>query len=219
MPRKKKQQNQQEDTTANDIHFFWNGEDYCSQFYPAPFVVDGVPYNGCEQYMMHQKALVFQDPVQADMIMEETEPKTIKNLGRCVENFVDDVWTNKCRSVVYNGNYAKFGQNDELRSWLMGTGDRLLAEASPFDKRWGIGMGKDDKRAQHPSQWKGSNWLGEVLMKVRQQLRIDEANGVKSDIASLTSNQNENASSSTNQNTATTFETSSSGTNEKHVET
>jgi hypothetical protein len=39
--------------------FFWNG--IYSQWYKAPMVIGKVEYNSCEQYMMHQKALLFED--------------------------------------------------------------------------------------------------------------------------------------------------------------
>ena len=36
--------------------------------------------------------------------------------------------------IVYRGNLAKFGQNEELRKALLETGDSVLVEASPLDK-------------------------------------------------------------------------------------
>ena len=39
--------------------FFYGG--IYSQWYPSNFVIDGVEYNCAEQYMMHQKALLFSD--------------------------------------------------------------------------------------------------------------------------------------------------------------
>ena len=43
-------------------------------------------------------------------------------------------------------------------------------EASPVDRIWGIGLSRDDPRAQSPVEWRGLNLLGFALMAVRQQL-------------------------------------------------
>ena len=65
------------------------------------------------------------------------------------------------------GNRAKFAQHPNLRRFLLDTGNRILVEASPVDKIWGIGLAQDDPRAQNPLQWQGLNLLGFALMKVR----------------------------------------------------
>ena len=130
---------------------------------------------------MQQKALTFHDHETAQKIMAESDPKKIKHLGREVEDFDDEVWKGVSRDVIYKGNLAKFSQNPVLRETLLKTGSKILAEASPHDYRYGIGLGKADPRAQDPSQWRGSNWLGEAIMKVRDELKrrdVDERNGV-----------------------------------------
>ena len=53
---------------------------------------------------------------------------------------------------------------------LLKTGDIILAEASPYDKIYGIGLKPNDPRVQDPTQWKGQNLLGKALMKVREEL-------------------------------------------------
>lgn len=73
--------------------------------------------------------------------------------------------------VVVRGNIARFQQNPELRAYLLGTENRVLAEASPTDKMWGIGLTADDPAAKDPQRGKGLNLLGFVLMKARARLR------------------------------------------------
>ena len=162
------------DQNKRKIVLFYRTEDYFSQFHPSEFTIDGVKYSCCEQYMMHQKAILFKDNEMAQQILNETEPRKMKACGRRVKNYEEETWLGKCRDIEYRGNLAKFSQNKHLRISLLKTGDKLIAEASPSDKRWGIGLGKKDARAHNPNEWKGTNWLGEALMKVRDELKKGE---------------------------------------------
>lgn len=48
-------------------------------------------------------------------------------------------------------------------------------EASPSDKIWGIGLSQNDPRASDRSKWRGTNWLGEILTEVREELLKSES--------------------------------------------
>jgi ribA/ribD-fused uncharacterized protein len=152
--------------------FFWNG--IYSQWTPSKFTIDGVTYNCCEQYMMAKKALLFNDVETYDKIMAADDPKIQKTLGRIVNGFVKEEWEAVCRDIVYEGNYAKFTQNAVMKSELLRTGDRELVEASPYDTIWGIGMHETDPNILDKSKWKGTNWLGEVIMKVRETIKKEQ---------------------------------------------
>jgi len=69
---------------------------------------------------------------------------------------------------------AKFAQNRDLRAYLTSTSGRVLVEASPRDRVWGIGLAVADERAHDPKQWRGLNLLGFALMEVRAQLASRE---------------------------------------------
>jgi len=141
-----------------------------SQWWPAPFVVDGHEYPTAEHYMMTGKALLFDDEVAAAAIRAAATPRAAKNAGRQVAGFDEARWAARRFDIVVAGNLAKFGQHPQLRDYLVGTGDRVLVEASPVDPVWGIGLAATDPRAQDPSQWAGLNLLGFALMRVRDQL-------------------------------------------------
>ena len=55
-------------------------------------------------------------------------------------------------------------------AFLVGTRTRVLVEASPVDRIWGIGLAQDDERAANPLRWNGTNLLGFALMAVRDRL-------------------------------------------------
>jgi len=147
------------------------GRGCLSQWWPAEFTVDGVRYRTAEHFMMAAKARLFGDAEAEAAIIAAGHPKQAKDLGRQVRGFDEEKWRDARFDLVVQGNLAKFGQNPELRDFLLGTGDRVLVEASPVDRVWGIGLAADDERAERPECWRGLNLLGFALMEVRQALR------------------------------------------------
>lgn len=150
------------------FEFFWGGP--FSQWYKSNFTIDGITYNCAEQYMMAMKALFFGDHETHEKIMKTSDPKKQKALGREVKNFDANKWNTICRQIVYEANYAKF-HKEPLKNVLLSTGDKEIVEASPYDTIWGIGLGENDPNRFDKSKWRGTNWLGEALMKVRADLR------------------------------------------------
>lgn len=157
--------------------YFWNGE--FSQWYGSKFsLLVPIPNNQqghlafchAEQAMMYYKAAFFQDWDSALAIMSTTDPKECKALGRMVKPFDRDKWNSVCRDFVREINYAKFTQNDRLKKVLLATAGTTLVEASPMDKIWGIGLVAQDPRAKNRATWLGTNWLGEALTQVREQI-------------------------------------------------
>ena len=145
------------------------GKTCLSQWWKSDFAIDADSYCCMEQYMMAEKARLFDSAMVRD-IMSCKDPKKIKMLGRKVKNFDESLWVQKRSSIVLNGNFAKFSQNDELKKFLISTQKRVLVEASPYDKIWGIGMSADDEKPENPLYWKGRNLLGFALMEVRDEL-------------------------------------------------
>lgn len=154
--------------TTDKYVFFWNG--IYSQWYLRDMVVDGIKYNCCEQYMMHQKALLFNDFQTASDILNESDPSEQKKLGRKVINFDPVKWNLVAKDFVTKGNMAKFTQNPDLKRSLLNTNERFFVEASPYDTIWGIGMHETDNGVEDPKNWKGTNWLGECLDKVKENI-------------------------------------------------
>jgi ribA/ribD-fused uncharacterized protein len=147
------------------------GKSCLSQWFPAPFEVDGVRYATAEHYMMAGKARLFGDAEIAGRIVANEDPSTVKALGRRIKGFDEATWTQHRCTIVEAGNLAKFSQNAALRKFLLDTSEDVLVEASPVDAIWGIGLAADDARALDPAQWQGLNLLGFALMQVRRRLR------------------------------------------------
>ena len=118
--------------------------------------------------MMAKKALLFKDQEIYEQIMKTTSPRQMKSLGRKVHNFDHILWEKERYSIVLCGNMLKFGYNMDILDILRSTGDSIIAEASPYDKIWGIGMKK--RKGLTRKDWKGVNLLGDVLMDVRNSI-------------------------------------------------
>lgn len=56
---------------------------------------------------------------------------------------------------------------------MMATAGTTLVEASPRDKIWGIGMGESNPLALNRNSWKGKNYLGEALTRVRERIQSE----------------------------------------------
>ena len=138
-----------------------------SQWYESPFEVNGVYYPTAEHYMMAEKARLFGDNEIALKIASANNPGAAKKLGREVLKFDNHIWIKHRFGIVVSGNKAKFSQNPDLKNFLLNTKDRVLVEASPVDKIWGIGLVADNPSIENPYHWKGLNLLGYALMEVR----------------------------------------------------
>ena len=146
---------------------------YPSQWYKIPFTVDGKNYTCCEQYMMEKKADFFKDEETKVLIMNATEPKEHKSLGRQVKNFDENEWNKVADEIVFQANLAKFSQNPQLKQKLLETKDKIFVECSPYDKIWGNGLNITDTLNTHPDKWLGTNRLGKAIMKVREVLNTN----------------------------------------------
>ncbi|MGI0118210.1 NADAR family protein [Zooshikella sp. RANM57] len=158
--------------------FFWGhqkptsrvNKSCLSQWFNASFTIDGIHYLSAEHYMMAEKARLFNDPKCQEKILATSHPGEAKRLGRKIVGFDEKVWRDNRFDIVTNGNLAKFSQNPELQHYLLSTQARVLVEASPVDRIWGIGLAADHPDATDPTQWQGDNLLGFALMAVRQHL-------------------------------------------------
>ena len=119
---------------------------------------------------MAQKALLFGEQENFENIMNSSDPRVQKEFGRAVKGFNSKIWEDNAKRIVYEGCKLKFEQNPKLLNELLNTNGKKLVEASPTDRVWGIGLAEDDPRIHDPKNWRGTNWLGEVLTKLRDDI-------------------------------------------------
>ena len=153
------------------FHLVSEENGYLSNWYLRDFVIKGKKYCCVEQYMMEQKALLFGDTETASRIMQTSDQREIKQLGREASGFNEVLWDGNKQLIVYRGVRAKFEQNSDLRSRLISTGDAIPVECSRSDKIWGIGLGMDDPDVYEMDKWKGQNLLGFIILQVRDEMR------------------------------------------------
>ena len=144
---------------------------YLSNWYLSEFTVDSVTFSSMEQYMMYEKALLFQDQETAEKILQTDNVAEIKALGRSVKHFDDKIWIKVREEIVYKGVHEKFCQNPELAENLEKTGEEIIAECAVKDRIWGTGLSMKDENRLSIDQWRGQNLLGEILMRVREDIR------------------------------------------------
>jgi hypothetical protein len=160
--------------TEKFIPFYTN---YLGQWgnHPMKCIFTGIEFNCAEQYMMYCKAELFGDEITKKAILETNSPARQKILGRQVKNFDRFTWDKVARDIVYDGNFLKFSQNDLLQKKLFSTAGFTLVEASPTDLIWGAGIAENDPRIHDRASWRGKNWLGQVLTRLRDDLMNDVA--------------------------------------------
>jgi len=170
--------------------FFWETKSPFSQWHKSLFTSSGffhqgindeqreylknslhkeLEFSSAEQFMMYHKAIIFLDREIADSIMQTSNPRKIKEFGRQVKNYDEDIWCYHRSNVVYAANFLKFNQNPDLMDALTNTMGTTLVEAAPNDKVWGIGLAEDNPRAQKRETWEGKNLLGEILTLLRME--------------------------------------------------
>ncbi|MFE4666434.1 NADAR family protein [Streptomyces sp. NPDC056716] len=146
------------------------GASCLSQWWPSPFEVGSVRYATAEHWMMAAKARLFGDAEAERRVLAAGHPAEAKKAGRLVRGFDETVWQRERLRIVTEGSVHKFAADPALGAFLLSTGDRVLVEASPVDRVWGIGLAADDPAAADPERWRGLNLLGFALMAARGRL-------------------------------------------------
>lgn len=168
--------------TTKDFVLFYGRSEWPSNWHNSGFWVKGIWFANGEQYMMYCKAMFFKDAATAALILAEPDPAKVKVLGQAVKPYVEKEWAANRLRFVRRGLLEKAIQNPKIAVQLLATGNRILVEASPSDRIWGIGLGENDPRALDPDRWQGENLLGQAWMWVRAQLRAGVLDAMRADM-------------------------------------
>lgn len=140
-----------------------NFSSYCVKY-------DGLSFPTAEHYFMYRKAKEFKDTRMIAAIYCVKTPLEAKRLGRKVGNFDEDKWDAVKEGIMLETLRLKLQSNPALVPLLKDTQGKLIAEASPRDKIWGIGLGAKRAAELGPALWPGQNLLGEAWMKLREEI-------------------------------------------------
>jgi ribA/ribD-fused uncharacterized protein len=130
---------------------------YLNNFYPSKIFIYGKYYPTVEHAYQAQKTFSYED---RELIRKASTPKQARDLGQKV--FMIYNWDDLKYDVMYDCILAKFTQYPDLREKLLSTNNEDIVENSPIDSWWGCG-----------SDGTGSNYLGKILMRIRNLLRED----------------------------------------------
>tara|TARA_A100001015_G_C14804576_1_gene638357 strand:- start:341 stop:757 length:417 start_codon:yes stop_codon:yes gene_type:complete len=133
------------------------------------FDCDPIEVDFSEKALMACKAAFFCDHESYTKIINAKTPSECKKLGRRVKKFDEQTWSEFREFFAFEILKCKFKSNVDMMNILLSTGKNILAEASATDRIWGIGLSESDPRAYNPDQWKGTNLLGKILMRVRDE--------------------------------------------------
>mmetsp|Transcript_11938 Transcript_11938/g.27884 ORF Transcript_11938/g.27884 Transcript_11938/m.27884 type:complete len:249 (+) Transcript_11938:72-818(+) len=162
---------------AEFSNFYWHGEPGFTFRLPDFARRDSegfAPIIQCqfsEKAIMATKASLMGDLEKFQEIVASNWPDDVKAKGREVRNWNEALWMQHLEEIALQVVLQKFTSSKQLEDLLLGTGERVIAEAAPTDYIWGIGMRATDPRCQDRAQWQGTNHLGFALMEARKRIR------------------------------------------------
>ncbi|CAN5737120.1 NADAR family protein [soil metagenome] len=141
------------------INFYSVGEEYgCfSNFSPHPIRLKGKIWPTSEHYFQAQK---FAGTPDEEEVRRAKSPMIAARMGRSRKRPLRKDWESAKDRIMHEAVLAKFSQHDDLQEVLLDTGDAEIVEHTENDAYWGDG-----------GDGGGKNRLGQILMRVRNELR------------------------------------------------
>ena len=156
----------------DDVTVFFGAASPLSNFHKTEIKdQDGLKFTSSEQMYQYHKAMHFNDDTTAAKIRSSRTPLEAYKLGFQVKGFSDSEWYKKnAVSAMQKCCMLKFTQNESLKFFLLGTDDSTIAEGSVKDRQWGVGLSIHDDKIFNTDNWQGENWMGDILMRIRNEL-------------------------------------------------
>lgn len=135
-----------------------------SVYYPCRFKVDGYYYDSVEQYVLAQKALLFNNKQIYDRIMNPNRNIELEELNNQIENYSIEKWISVLNDILLKGNLAKFSQDETLKHYL------LKSKYLTDEKDRHI-FNKAEREFLNKSNLKEEKFLGKALFKTKEILK------------------------------------------------
>ena len=136
-----------------------------SNFHPTKFTINGITYHSSEQFIQHQKSVIFGDRSAEMMILMDETPLECKAVSRNITNFNPSTWKDNAKATCIPGILAKFEQHPWLSKLLTRTNGYTLVECCN-DKDWGTGVPLYVPDALKCHEWQSQGLLSKILETV-----------------------------------------------------
>lgn len=160
---------------AKDGYIFFYEEEPFTNFTRCTIEWGNEVFSSSEQMFMYRKALEFEDIETARLILSTDSPSRARSYGRKVKGFNVEHWDKMSYRIMEECVEEKFFQNPQLFHELFKWKDGMFVEASPIDRKWGIGFNKDTA-LQNKNRW-GMNLLGKILTELRDRVMLKSGGG------------------------------------------
>ena len=147
------------DGEIDTINFYSVSDAYgCfSNFSPHTITLQGKTWPTSEHYFQARKFIGTPDEEE---VRQARSPMIAARMGRSRKRPLRKDWESVKDRIMHEAVLAKFTQHADLREIFLGTGGSKLVEHTENDAYWGDG-----------GDGTGKNRLGQILMRVREELR------------------------------------------------
>ena len=142
-----------------------------SNFHRNPFSINSTTYHSSEQYIQHQKSILFGDKGAKKIILMVETLIQCKAISRNINNFDPATWRDNAKASCTPGILAKFEQHLWLAKLLISTKGYKLVE-SCSDQDWGTGVPLHVPNVLKSCEWHSQGLLGEILETVRNIITL-----------------------------------------------
>ena len=145
------------------INFYHKTDPYYefTNFYERkPIEIDGVKWKTSEHYFQAQKFKGYPELIESVRLLPSPRDAFAFVRRPDVQDKIRQDWPLVKENVMLHALRCKFSQSRRLKSLLLSTGDAVLVEHTANDNYWGDG-----------GDGSGKNRLGNLLMKVREELK------------------------------------------------
>ena len=140
-----------------------------SNFFPAPFTLDGQDYISSEQFIQASKARLFNDQDAYNQIMGCKTSADCKDFSRKIKGVDNAKWDNVAADLCRPGIREKFVQNPILLEILVKrTGAKRIVECAK-DRLWGTGTPLSQEDCLNSDRWITPGIMGKILEDIRME--------------------------------------------------